>query len=99
MKRAKTFKEIRKKITEIKPFLREEYGVVNVKVFGSFARNEQALDSDLDLIVDLEKPLGFAFLDLCEFLEKEFQLKVDVLTARTLQTRFAKYIQKDLIDV
>ncbi len=95
----KTLEEIKEKLREIKLILKEKYGVVNIQIFGSYARNEQTPESDLDLIVKLEKPLGFAFIDLCDFLEETFQIKVDVLTIKAVESKFIKYIQGDLVNV
>ncbi len=49
------------------PYLRKQYGVDQVALFGSFARNEAAENSDIDIVVSLSKPLGFDFIKLAEF--------------------------------
>jgi predicted nucleotidyltransferase len=57
------------------------HGVQNVRVFGSFARNEQRKSSDVDLLVDF--PTGTTLLDhigLIVELEETLKRKVDVLT-------------------
>ena len=47
-------------LRELKPWL-EEQGIVNVRLFGSYARDDARPDSDVDLIVELSKPWGFRF--------------------------------------
>lgn len=46
--------------------LEEQYGVVKVGYFGSYARNEQREESDIDIIVELGRPIGLEFLDIKE---------------------------------
>jgi predicted nucleotidyltransferase len=45
--------------------LGEQYGVSNIRVFGSVARGEETPESDVDLLVTLEK--GRSLTDFCEF--------------------------------
>ncbi len=65
-----------------------ENGVRNVRVFGSMARNEARSDSDLDLLVDIEKgksglALGGFLADVSELVHR----KVDVVTEKSLHPR------------
>jgi predicted nucleotidyltransferase len=65
------------------PILRitRKHGARNIRVFGSFARNEQRARSDVDLLVDL--PKGATLLDqagLIIELEESLHRRVDVLT-------------------
>jgi hypothetical protein len=98
---------ILKKIVREKPYLREHYGVVQVALFGSFARDEFNPDSDVDIVVSLSKPLGFAFFEMADYLEEKLGRKVDLITASTLEKGFsdprrahiAKNIQETLIHV
>ena len=39
--------------------LRKKYGVKEIGIFGSFARNENRKGSDIDILVEIEKPMGF----------------------------------------
>ena len=50
--------ELLTKLRELKPWLAEQ-GVVNLRLFGSFARDEAGPDSDVDLLVDIVKPMGW----------------------------------------
>ena len=47
--------ELLTKLRELKPWLAEQ-GIVNVRLFGSYARDDARPDSDVDLIVELSKP-------------------------------------------
>ncbi|MCB9807685.1 nucleotidyltransferase family protein [Candidatus Peribacteria bacterium] len=59
----------------------KKHGATNVRVFGSFVRNEERKKSDLDLLVQL--PSQSSLLDLVGLkidLEEELKMHVDVLT-------------------
>jgi len=63
----------------------KENGITNVRVFGSMARNEAGLESDLDLLVDIENgksgfALGGFLFDVMELVH----CKVDVVTEKSL---------------
>jgi uncharacterized protein len=65
--------------------LGERYGIRNIRVFGSFARNQAGPDSDLDLLVDyVPGQSGFAFVRFCREVEELVGRKVDVATDRSL---------------
>ncbi len=73
--------------------LAKENGVRNVRVFGSMARNEAGPDSDLDLLVDIEK--GRSGLALGGFLFDVSELvghKVDVVTENSLHPRIREKV-------
>ena len=75
--------EIVSLLLEHKEKLRKEYGVKHLKIFGSYARNEQNKKSDLDLIVSLDGKvdlLGFVGLKL--YLEEITGLRVDLVSDR-----------------
>lgn len=101
--RALVLRIIKKEI----PYLRERFGVEKIALFGSFARDEAADDSDIDILVSLSKPLGFAFIELADYLEEKLGRKVDLVTATTLEmgiadprrAHIAKDIQESLIHV
>lgn len=50
--------ELLAKLRELKPWL-EEQGIVNVRLFGSYARDEAGPDSDVDLLVDETRTLSY----------------------------------------
>lgn len=61
--------------------LAAEHGVRDVRVFGSVARGEEDEGSDLDLLIDLEKPIkdAFGFLSFQEEMEKLTGRRVDIV--------------------
>ena len=65
--------------------LSEKYEVERIGYFGSYARGEQTKDSDIDILVEFRRPLGWAFFDLQELLEQKFQQKVDLVSIKALK--------------
>lgn len=76
--------ELLTKLRELKPWL-EEQGIVNVRLFGSYARDEAGPDSDVDLLVDLGKPMGLTFYSLAEDLSDKLGLRVDLIASDGLK--------------
>ena len=72
-------------LRNLKPVLSDKYEVERIGYFGSFARGDQNADSDVDIIVEFRRPLGWAFFDLHELLEKELQRKVDLVSTKALK--------------
>ncbi|MBW6501682.1 MAG: nucleotidyltransferase family protein [Bacteroidales bacterium] len=92
----KSRSEIEKKLTELKPVLFQKYFVDKIGYFGSFSRNEQTNDSDIDILVSFRKPIGWDFFDLQEFLENELKLKVDLLSEKALKEQLKQIILKSV---
>jgi len=65
--------------------LSEKYEVERIGFFGSYARGEQTIDSDIDILVEFRRPLGWAFFDLQELLERELKRKVDLVSVKALK--------------
>ena len=84
--------EIETKLKELKPILDEKYYVDRIGYFGSYSRNKQKVDSDIDILVHFRKPLGWDFFDLQELLEKELQLKVDLVSEKALKEQLRQII-------
>ncbi len=72
--------ELVRLIREYYTYLAVEYGVKRIGIFGSYARGEPEEVSDIDLIVEFERPIGFRFVELVEYLENLLGREVDVLT-------------------
>ena len=85
------------------PRLASEYGVKRIGLFGSFARGTQERDSDIDLLVEFERPIGLKFVELAESLEELLGHKTDVLTPDGLKgirvERVASDIQESVLYV
>lgn len=79
----------------------EQFGIVKIGLFGSFARNEQSYHSDIDLIVEFEKgKKSYSnFFSLSEYLEKLFNNKVDLLTDKGISPHLKSSIDKEIVYV
>jgi len=75
-----THKEIREILKKNKEFIRTEFGVKKIALFGSFANGKQSRNSDIDFVVEFRKPDFDKFMGLVLYLEKVFGRKVDILT-------------------
>jgi len=93
-----TKNEIIHRLREEKAFLARNFGVVDIGLFGSFARGQQRDDSDIDLIVELVEPRFDWLAGLQVYLEKKFNHRIEIV--RNLgkrNSRFNKRIEKEII--
>lgn len=66
--------------------------VKTIGLFGSFSRNMNSDDSDIDLVVELERPIGWKFLTLEIYLESIFNRKVDLVSKKALKSQLKDQI-------
>ncbi len=78
------------------PFLKAIFGVKRIGLFGSSAKGIQREDSDVDLIVEFEKPIGLKFIELSDHIEKVLGKKVDILTPEGIQSIRVKKVADDI---
>ncbi len=94
-------------LTKELPYLRDRFGVVRIALYGSFAHGSPTGESDVDLLVELARPLGLDFVALAQHLEERLGCKVDLATFETLNRsldhpryrQIARNIQRTLTDV
>ncbi len=84
------------KLTELKPTLYKEYAVKEIGLFGSFSDDSFSEDSDIDLLVELEKPIGWKYFSLEIFLESVFNRKIDLVTKNALKKQIRDRILKQV---
>ncbi len=87
-----TENEILSKLKELKPELYTNYSVKEIGVFGSFVDNTFNEESDIDILVELEKPIGWKFFSLEIYLEKIFNRKIDLVTKNALKDQIKERI-------
>ena len=96
MKRSDVLRILHEKRSE----LAEKYGVKSLALFGSVARDEAHPDSDVDLLVEFDRPVGlFAFIGLQQFIETLLGCKVDLGTPRSLKPRVKERVLQEAINV
>lgn len=86
-------------ITIIKAML-AKYKIVKLGVFGSYARNNESTDSDLDILVQFDQKIS-----LFEIIELELQLsdalgiKVDLVTDKSLSKHIRPFVESELVTI
>jgi predicted nucleotidyltransferase len=91
----KTLTEIKQILQTEKLYLAEKYGVIEIGVFGSYVRDEQRPDSDIDVLIELERPPRISLIGLVElehYLSDVLGIKVDVAIKKNLKKRIGKRI-------
>jgi predicted nucleotidyltransferase len=73
-------------------------GVLRLGVFGSVARGEQRADSDLDLLVELDRKTFDRYMDLKVFLEDILSAHVDLVLHDRLRPELKERILAELVD-
>jgi len=92
--------EIKEILEKHKEELRDRYGVKEIGLFGSLVRGEMKKDSDVDILVEFERPIGlFKFLELEEYLGNLIGRKVDLVSKKALKPHIGRYILKEVIYV
>jgi len=96
IKTANTCEEITELLQQHLPELQNQHAVADIALFGSFVRGEQRPDSDIDILVEFTKAVGFvAFLRLEQRLEEILGRKVDLVTRKALKPHIGKHILKE----
>ncbi len=93
----KTKSEVLKILETDFQFLRENFHVDKIGLFGSYARQEQSEKSDLDLLINFETTPDFIQLvELEEYLSDLLDIKVEILTSGGIKDRVRANIMKDM---
>lgn len=77
--------DILSRLKELKPVLQTEYAVKEIGLFGSFSDNTFDDESDIDIIVEFERPIGWKFFSLEMYLESVFNRKIDLVSKNALK--------------
>lgn len=85
------------------PYFVSEYGVKRIGLFGSYAKGIQKEDSDIDIVVEFQRPIGLRFVEFGEYLEKLLGTKADILTPAGIEgiriKKVAENIKKSVVYV
>ncbi|MGC8691322.1 MAG: nucleotidyltransferase family protein [Caldisericum sp.] len=96
----KKLEDIKEKLKEIKPQLKEKYGIKEIGIFGSYVRGEQKKKSDLDILVEFEESAEIGlpeFVHLENILSDVLGVNVDLLTKKVLKPHIGRHILKEVI--
>jgi len=92
-----TRQEILNFLQEKKPYLREEFGVLSIGLFGSYAKGTQRPESDVDLYVELTEPRFDFLVGLQLYLEDNIGKPIELIRKRpSLSERFLKRIDPQI---
>jgi hypothetical protein len=95
-----TRQDILSSLKKLKGEVAKEYSVKTIGVFGSVARNEQTGKSDIDLLVEFSKPVGFVtFMRLENFLSEQLGKQVDLVTSDSLKPVIRQDVLAEVIYV
>lgn len=82
-----TVEEIRDILNRNRNVFEQKFSVDKFLLFGSYAKQQQTSDSDIDLLVSFTKPVDmFEFIDLQDYLSELFNKKIDLGTLSGLKT-------------
>ena len=88
------------KLSNFKKMFAQKYGITKLGIFGSVARNENTENSDIDIVVEVQKPTLQLMYELKEALKQLFGCEVDLVRFRdSLRPSFKSNIQRDVIYV
>jgi uncharacterized protein len=90
---------IKNTLTLLKPELTRKFFVNSIGLFGSVVRDDFNEASDIDIIVDFNKPIGIEFIDLADFIENKLRKKVDLVSKNGVKAKYFQQIQSEIIYV
>lgn len=95
---SKKNKDIRRIQKKIIPILKKN-NVVRAGIFGSYARGKATKKSDIDILIQPPKGIGFGFAGIELELEKELKKKVDLLTYNSIHPLLKERILKEEVRI
>ena len=80
------------------PYIKGNYRVKKLGLFGSFVKGAQRRGSDVDILVEFEQPIGlFEFIDLEAHLKHLLGTKIDLVSKKALKPYIGKHITKEVV--
>lgn len=98
----KSLAEVKGILAQEQARLAEMYGVQILGVFGSYVRDEQTSDSDVDVLIELERPARLSLIDLVELeyhLSEAVGVKVDIALKKNLRRRIGQRILNEVVPI
>lgn len=81
-----------------KPYFEKEFGIKRIGLFGSYAKDLQQTDSDVDIFIELKSNDYRTILKTLLYLEKSLQTKVDLIyNGPHLRPSFLKTVEKEIV--
>lgn len=90
--------KIKEIIKKNKPLVRKEFGVSRIGIFGSYARESNKSNSDLDILVDFSRSISLLkFVRLENRLRELLKVKIDLVFAKNLRPEIRENILSEVI--
>ena len=87
-------------LTQSKPTLTARYGVTRLALFGSTARNDARVDSDIDILIAFDGPAtSERYFGVQFYLEDLFGCKIYLVTEKALRVELRPFIEKEAVRV
>jgi predicted nucleotidyltransferase len=87
-------------LSDKKESLLKRYSIREIGVFGSYVRHEQGMSSDLDILVDFEKPISLLrFVELEAELSEMTGVNVDLVSREALKPRIGESVRREVVFV
>ena len=96
MKSAETYQKI---LGQALPLLKKKYPIDKLAIFGSYVLNTATENSDIDLLISFNAPIGIEFIDLADELENITGKKIDLVCKVALKPRQLSYLENQLLYV
>ncbi len=92
--------EVLKVLRAHKAILARRFGVANLALFGSVARNEMSEDGDIDILIRCDRPAtSKAYFGVQFYLEDLLGFPVDLVTDKALRVELRPYVEREVINI
>ena len=92
--------DVLQRLKESKPYVMREFGVTELALFGSVARNEASADSDVDILVRFDGPAtSRRYFGVQFYLEDMLGCRVDLVTDKALRNELRPYVEREAVRV
>jgi len=92
--------DIKDQLRGMRHELSERYHVRSIGIFGSYSRERQTDQSDLDLVVEFDQPIGMmAFVHLKNLIANRLEIKVDLVTPEGLHPLIRDVVMHEVVYV
>ena len=91
--------DIKIRLQQVKAELVQKYHVLTIGLFGSVVREDFTIGSDIDIIVDFDRPVGIEFIDLGNYIEYILRRKVDLVSKNGIKEKYYNVIKNEIVYV
>ncbi len=94
----KSLDEIKDILNKHREELRQKYNITEIGIFGSYVRGEQKKRSDVDILVEIGKPVSLlTFVGIENYLAKILKTKVDLIPKDSIRPELKERILKEVV--